>query len=428
MRVTTIFTRAICLAVLACICAACTEDGEKQPAYGEMDSVYLLFKDIYYWNEDLPAIETFNPARFSSLPAMVENIRELSPLNPKLNIPVDRWSFAMKNEDWLATLNGESKDFGLGLRFSAEDDLRISWVQPNSSSGVQQLKRGMRVTRINDIVPNYALANSLRELIVNEKELELEVEDIASRIKISKSSYAFSPVIKHDVFTDNGKKIGYIHLMSFTADAKEECKTIFEKFKNEQISDLIIDLRYNGGGLLSVMEDIASYIVPDNKLNSIFYKLHYNDDYEAFDENVFFKINSNRLTIDKVKFIVGPNTASASEIMIHALSPHMVVETIGMPTHGKLLGMQPTTMGDYTIVPVSFIVFNAVEKQRDPYYVIDPMYFSGDDLKNDFSKDEQGIATALRGAAGGRQGNTINFAKGDPGNLTALPSFQFSIR
>lgn len=396
--------RNIIVVLLAMSVCCCTDDKIAISNPNSVDSTYLLLSEMYYWNHVIPVKKSIPSSSMNSPVELVEFIRRLSPVNPKLSLPADRWSFAVKNESWTASLKGDSRDFGMGLRFLSSDDLRISWVQPKSSAGHALLKRGMKVVKLNNINPSYDKIDVLRETISKEEVITIALQGIDSEVKLTKSNYQVSPVIKYDVFTFKEKKIGYIHLITFIESANEQFTTIFKKFQDEKVDQLIVDLRYNGGGLLSVMESLAGYIVPERIANKILYKLKYNQKYKDFEEKVFFQVNPNTLSLNSVKFIIGPATASASEILIHSLAPHIKVVTLGLPSHGKLLGMQPTKVGAYTIAPISFMVLNAVESAREAYFTIEPNYLSTDDLLRDFSMEEGTISIALEENVNGRLG------------------------
>jgi antimicrobial peptide system SdpB family protein len=353
-------------------------------------------KDSYYWEHLIPG--SLQLQSITTPQALIEEVKAYSPVNTRLGIPADRWSFAIKNDEWIATLNGNVSDFGIGMRFFSNDDLRISWVQPNSAAGQAGLKRGMKVTSINNIAPVFEDIEILLEILSTQNEIELEIDNSGQNTtySISKDVYDFAPIIKHNIFEDaNEEKTAYLNLISFTGNTRDAFSDIFSEFKNENIEKLIIDLRYNGGGLLSAMQNLAGYLVPDSRINEVFYKIEYNKNYEAFDENIFFEVNQDRLNLRELIFITGPGTASSSEILINAMIPHINTTIIGLATNGKFFGMQPKTIEDQTIVAVSFATLNIDQQEMDVSYQIIPDIEIGDDLSNDFNENELSIATAL---------------------------------
>lgn len=379
-------------------CKGSVPEPTKENSILERTYSYLL--EFYYWSDNLPSLELFNPNLFHSPIELMSKVRSFSPVNTKLNIPMDRWSFAVENETWLQLLNGETNDFGLGLIFSNENDLRVSWVQPNSSAGKSKLKRGDRILRLDNHIPNVGIIDKLLETISTAKDIRLEIEtedQIRYEVTISKGSYKFDTIIRNEVIDRNGTKFGYLNIISFSGNFSKDLEPIMIKFKECKIDQLVVDLRYNGGGVLAFVEDLASYIVPEQHTNSIFYKIKYNSRYNLFDEDVYFKVNNNKIKVSKVKFIVGSNTASASETLIHSISTYLDTEIIGQDTHGKLMGMTPKEIGNYTIFPTTFITLNSKEFKGDPTYNIKPTIYCLDDLYHDFDTRERNISIAIDG-------------------------------
>ena len=151
-----------------------------------------------------------------------------------------------------------------------------------------------------------------------------------------------------------GKKVGYLHYTSFTLDSCEKLVGVFRNFKAEGIGDLVLDLRYNGGGYLVTEEVIASMLAPVAAVEgeSVFYKEVYNTKLakEIKDEPSTFKtvftFNSGdelqvvstagaNPDLPRLYVLVTGSSASASECLICGLRPYMDVILIGGQTSGK---------------------------------------------------------------------------------------------
>lgn len=379
--------------------SACDQNDDAPQMASPLVSESLDYlKDSYYWEDLIP--QSVAASSYETPEALLSMIKSYSPMNSRIGIPADRWSFVIDNEAWLETLNGNSNDFGLGMRFITENELRISWVQPDSPAGNLDLTRGKIVSRLNNIEPSFQKIAELIEILAKESQITLEIkgdENESDRIVVlEKTAYTFNPVLKHAIYEDaNNRKTGYLNILSFTGNTKEKFDRIFQEFNTEQIERIIIDLRYNGGGLLSSIQDLAGYLVPASHINDVFYKVKYNKNYSSFDENIFFNINSGRIDLDHITFIVGPSTASSSEILINALQPYIPVDVIGLPTNGKFFGMQPKTIDNITLVAVSFATLNSTQETIDVSYQIIPDIELPDDLTTDFLPMEENIAAAL---------------------------------
>ena len=163
-----------------------------------------------------------------------------------------------------------------------------------------------------------------------------------------------NPIIAHKIFDVNGKKVGYIHYTGFDETSIEPLKAISSELKMAGVTELILDLRYNGGGLVKTEETMAAMYGPwaDTNTMTLYQQDVYNARYNqvwADDRfhylNVKEDSNGNRSTyidqsynigLQKIYAIVSGNTASASESILVGLMPYMPIEIIGSEnTHGK---------------------------------------------------------------------------------------------
>ena len=173
----------------------------------------------------------------------------------------------------------------------------------------------------------------------------------------SKAMYE-DPILKHDVFNCGGKKVGYLAYTSFTFESSLGLYEVCKEFKKQGIEELILDLRYNGGGYVFTEEVLASMLAPEAevKAQSIFQTEIWNDDYMAYyeqegvDLNTYFSTEFKQkhndkmydfdtsdanLGLTKIYALVTESSASASEAILVGLMPYMDIEIIGQPTHGK---------------------------------------------------------------------------------------------
>src|SRR4029078_13092412 len=116
----------------------------------------------------------------------------------------------------------------------------------------------------------------------------------------------------------------------------------------------VIDLRYNGGGYVSVQEKLADYLAPNSANGKVMMRETYNDKHQNNNATLYFNkagpLNPNHLLI-----IVTQSTASASELLINNLKAYMDVKIVGPNnTDGKPVGFFPLSAGDWYVFPVSF--------------------------------------------------------------------------
>ncbi len=185
-------------------------------------------------------------------------------------------------------------------------------------------------------------------------------------ITLNASVYQEHPIYLDTIYNVNGKKTGYLVFNSFLGDTNEiysEFDRIFNRFSSEAVQDVIVDLRYNGGGYVSVQNALANWLVPAAGNGGIMETQQFNDKYSMFNETVKFE-KKGSLNLNRLFVIVSQNTASASELFINSMKPYMNVQLVGpSDTHGKPVGFFPIPVGDWYIFPVSFRTVTKMAKE-----------------------------------------------------------------
>ncbi|MDB5201936.1 MAG: hypothetical protein JWQ27_1345 [Ferruginibacter sp.] len=335
------------------------------------DSALLLSRDVYLWDNQIPA--SFNAQNYADPAAIMKAIQPFS-IEPGFTQAVDRWSFAMKKTEWnqmaggMSTLSSSASangDFGLSVFFRAEGDLRVRLVEPASPAGRAGIKRGWRILSVNG---NSSITTSNASMIVsavyesdNTSFSFQKPDGTVQNLSLQAGHYTEKPVYLDTVYTAGSRKVGYLVFNSFlgnTANIASEFQRVFSKFSAAGVSKLIVDLRYNGGGYVSVAEQLANYLVVPSANGGTMMTQQYNSRNSQSNEvTMFHKTGS--LNIPDVYFIVGRGTASASELLINNLKPYMDVKLVGASaTHGKPVGFFPLAVGDWYVFPVSFRTIN----------------------------------------------------------------------
>ena len=342
--------------------ASCRKNHDVISIEVKVDTTVNYARDIYLWHNNIPA--SFDAHMFTDPNAVMEGIRAYSD-EPGFNLPVDRWSFAMLKSDWNALSTGIGGDFGMNVFFYANDDLRVSYVERESPSGKAGIKRSWHIKQINDVT-NFTAANS-NDIIraVYQSPIGTFVfgrpNNTDTTITLKSSSYREHPLLFDSVYNTNGSKTGYFVFNSFLGDTVEisnEFERIFNKFNSEHVQDVVVDLRYNGGGYVSVQNLLANYLVPAAGDRQVMLTEEFNDKYIAYNTTENFA-KKGSLNLSRLFFIVSQSTASASELLINSLKPYMDVQLIGPThTHGKPVGFYPIAVFDWYIFPVSFRTVN----------------------------------------------------------------------
>ncbi|TNE31256.1 MAG: peptidase S41, partial [Alphaproteobacteria bacterium] len=142
------------------------------------------------------------------------------------------------------------------------------------------------------------------------------------------------------IIDDGGKKVGYINLRTFiVSSASSELRNAFQQFKAQGVSELIIDLRYNGGGLVSVAE-VFGDLMGAGKVGQVFSRTVLRQSKSSENSTRLFQSEANSIAPTKVAFIGRDGTASASELLANSMIPYLGTNTalVGTNTYGKPVG------------------------------------------------------------------------------------------
>jgi carboxyl-terminal processing protease len=339
------------------------DDSTSNPSPDDLvkDTVLLIARDVYLWNTQIPA--TFDARSYADPVAEMEAIRKYSHETGFTN-PVDRFSFAIKQTDWDNLSNGVEEDFGMSVFFNTATDLRVKYAESASPSGLAGIQRGWQIIKINgnaQIDTSSATINRIVNAVFYSSSSSFtfkKPDGSTVDISLTAGTYQSHPIFADSVYTVNGKNIGYLALNSFLGDTTQiynGFSSIFSNFQAQNVSEAIIDLRYNGGGYVNMAEKLADYLVPTAGNNQVMYKQTFNANYSSYNSTTKYN-KLGTLNIDKIFFIVSDNTASASELLINALKP-FVSETLVGPaynTYGKPVGFFPIPVSDWYTFPISF--------------------------------------------------------------------------
>lgn len=273
---------------------------------------------------------------------------------------IDKWSWIV--EDYIALENSfqgvtlhNGMEFGLVYETGSTTDIfgYVRYVLPNTDASSKNVQRGMIFNSVNGTKLNI---ENYRNLLFSNADYTINLADYnngnpttnGTSISLSKVEYTENPVFITKTIISNSKKIGYLMYNSFTTNFDDELNAAILTLKNEGITDLIIDLRYNGGGSVKTAVYLSSMITGQFN-DQLFAKKKWNDKIIISDSNLEEKFTNeidngivkeaiNSLSLDKIYFITTNSSASASELVINGLKPYIDVRTVGTKTHGKYVG------------------------------------------------------------------------------------------
>jgi len=312
-----------------------------------------VMKEYYLWYNQLP---TVNASAYENPQELMEVLR----VNPP-----DKWSYVTTKEEYESYFNsGTYYGFGFGNAFDSEGKLWIIYAFRSSPLRAKGIGRGWQISSVDGVAPTVDNYSSL--MGANKEGLSKTIgfispEGASVTYTFSKAEISMNTVLLDSVYSIDSKKIGYLVLNSFIEPTYTELDNSFAKFKSEGVSDLVVDLRYNGGGSVDVSKYLASYIGGGKANEGVYATYTHNDKHPEFNNSIYFESFGNTLSIDKVVFITTSGTASASELVINGLKPYMTVALVGSKTHGKPVGMYVFEYKeiDWVFVPICFSLKNA---------------------------------------------------------------------
>jgi hypothetical protein len=178
--------------------------------------------------------------------------------------------------------------------------------------------------------------------------------------------------------------MGYLMVKDMVSQADAGLDSAFALFRSQNVQELVVDLRYNGGGLVSIGGALASYIAGARGFSGAsartYAALLYNDKRAAANNQTFrFDSRGNALGLARVYVLTGPRTASASEQVINGLrGVDVQVVTVGDTTFGKPVGSLPSGYCGTTYSAINFESANARSEGR---------YFDGFDATCPVAED-----------------------------------------
>ena len=334
--------------------SACEKHENTDNTIKSEDSVYLFVNDLmhywYFWNDDIPELDYMS---YNDPEKLLEDFK----------VPQDKWSFIDKAQTITTYFeSGENFGFGFYLGWDSQYNLRVIFSYNYTAAYEAGIYRGTIIYEIDDVpVKDINSFDSFFSSDAGSMKFKfLNSSHQVQTVTLSKELYNQNAVFESKVFDVSGTRTGYISYQSFLEYSEFELLDAFSFLKSENIKELIVDLRYNGGGLISLAQEMADMLVPSGSENEIFFSImHNNIVKEEYDESINFNSNALNLDLSRVFFITNEHSASASELVINGLEPHMDVLHIGTATAGKPYGMYGFEFQDWLAFPVTAKSVNA---------------------------------------------------------------------
>lgn len=319
--------------------------------YRGMSDVYLYKKDVAVLADNYFSNQTEKNNFFATFSSPDKLFKRFMSSQDRFSYLIENYEDMDKRTAGTTTSNG--MEFGLVNYCNGCSEVLgyVRLVIPGSSAEEQGVKRGMIFNRIDGqqlTTSNFSslLAPSSYKIglaIIEDNVVKNSQEEIT----LNKRNLSSNPVLITKTLDVNGIKTGYLYYNSFSADFDEELNAAIGNLKGTGVTELVLDLRYNGGGSVRTATDLASMITGQFP-GQVFMKEKWNDKYQAYYEqqdpqsllNNFNKslrtgtaINS--LNLNRVFVLTTKSSASASELIINGLDPYIDVIHIGDVTTGK---------------------------------------------------------------------------------------------
>jgi len=367
-----------------------TEYDDKQGSYflekmwlrSWSEDVYLWYRELSDFDVDLvdSSLEYFSTRRTDETTAS--------------GVFKDRFHFAVNTEENNTRVSsGTEVGYGFAVKHISTSPPRktvIIYVEPGSPADDAGITRGAELISVDGVAIKDGDSTTVNNglLPVDQDETHtfeiLDLESTSTRtISLTSGAIEESPVLNTRFITneETNERTGYLTFNTFgTIVAEEALVDSFTYLSDAGVSDLVIDLRYNSGGLLAISSQLAYMIAGDNTEDKTYYQTLYNDKYSTVNPNTGESIRPTpfintglgwstiprdealpTLNLDRVFVLTTNSSCSASEAVMNGLDGIGVeVIQIGGKTCGKPYGFLGTDNCGTTYFTIMFQGVNDV--------------------------------------------------------------------
>ncbi|WP_029036489.1 S41 family peptidase [Salinimicrobium xinjiangense] len=336
------------------------EPGEKRNLEVER-FIYRGMNDIYFYKSEVPELADNYFSSNTEKDKFLADFDSPEVLYEALQAPHDHFSFM--TSDYVALTKqlqgGVAKTTGMDYQlhlFSNSENIYgyVRYVVPGTSAAEEGVQRGDFFTEIDG---QQLTLNNYRDLFSRDSySLRIAVlegstiKNTDKVVNLVNSESSENPVLISKVLEMEDYRIGYLMYNSFTPSFDSQLNAAFADLKSQNITHLVLDLRYNSGGNGETAKDLASMVTGQFN-GEIMMRYQFNEDYQAyyqanypewlvqrFNDEIRTGEKINSLNLDRVYVLTTKRSASASEFVINGLDPYIDVVQIGDYTSGKYQG------------------------------------------------------------------------------------------
>ena len=388
---------------------ACGEEGKKE-------FVSLVAQSWYLWYEELAPV---SPDDYPTAQAYLNAIT--APLAPDGRDPGFSY-ITTQAADNAQGSTGAYVGYGFSYAFDSLDRFMFSDVLQGGPAGDAEFRRGDEVLAI-DVGNGFETIAQLSQRQATtaevfgaseagvERSFRVRQEQSVIEVTLTKRELVTPPLATEPLLLERAgnSPVGYLNLRSFISTANDALADATQVFRDAGVTDLVIDLRYNGGGLVSVADTMLDLLGGLAATGQDSWRITHNDMHSEEDFGAVFAALETSMQPMRIAFITTGGTASASELVINSLAPHIEVVIVGEDTLGKAVGQYAF---DQSQVPewascdtrLRLIAFQIVNGEGDGGYYNGLVSSGGftfcpakDDLTRNFGDPEESSLNAALG-------------------------------
>jgi carboxyl-terminal processing protease len=342
-----------------------TLDTEKSWVRSHLNDTYLWYKDVPQVDASTYTAANYTGSSYRALNAYLTALK--TPLRTASGKPVDQFTFTTPTADLINLQSGVAS--GYGIRFTSISNtppriFRVLFVEAGSPAQIAGIQRGDTVRSVDGVDIDVTttdgratLNDGLNPKLAGKTTVFGMQAPGATAPRlisvVSSQSITVTPVAITSTLAQGTSTVGYLVLNSFSIrSAEKQLIDAVTQLKAANINELVLDLRYNGGGFLDISNDLA-YMIGDGNLNGKVYEKIVCNDKNPFaicnTQQTFHNVSQGfapqpagvplpQLGLKRVFVLTSASTCSASESLINGLSPFVTVVRIGSGTCGKPYG------------------------------------------------------------------------------------------
>lgn len=310
-------------------------------------------REWYFFPETLPA--TLDPTPYATVDAYIDALTATARAQGRDRFFTYITSIAEEN----AFINsGQSAGFGIRLAIASSTRLFVTEAFEGAPGLAAGIDRGTEILAIGTSSANLRTVSSILSSegsagITNAlgpntagttRVLRITDAGGTREVTVSKADYELLPVSTRygaRIINDGGRQIGYVNLRTFIGTADPALRSAFAQFRTAGITEIIVDFRYNGGGLVRIADLMGDLLGGNRSTSDVFSYTAFRPEKAAqYDETRPFQPQPQSVSPTRIAFIGTGSSASASELVINAFIPYLGNNTalIGTNTFGKPVG------------------------------------------------------------------------------------------